>query len=60
MAIIYSIPVRIVPNNGTLRCTIPKEIVLNLGLQKGDELIWILHADGKLEVRVPREAKAKK
>ena len=60
MVIVYSIPVRIVPNNSTLRCTIPKEIALNLGLRKGDELIWILHDDGKLEVRVPKEAKTKK
>ena len=57
MPVMYSIPMRLIPNNGTLRCTIPKEIVTSLGLKKGDQIVWTLYEDGKLQIRIQREAK---
>jgi len=57
MPVMYSIPMRLIPNNGTLRCTIPKEIVTSLGLKKGDQIVWTLYEGGKLQIRIQREAK---
>jgi len=57
MAVMYSIPMRLIPNDGTLRCTIPKEIVTSLGLKKGDQIVWTLYHNGKLQIRIQRETK---
>jgi bifunctional DNA-binding transcriptional regulator/antitoxin component of YhaV-PrlF toxin-antitoxin module len=51
MGIIYSIPVKVVSNNGALKCTIPKEIATHANITKGERVIWILHDDGRVEVK---------
>lgn len=51
MGIIYSIPVRVVGNNGAIKCTIPKEIAEKAKIVKGERIIWILHDDGRIEVQ---------
>ena len=50
MSIKYCIPVRASKNNGALRCTIPREIVIELGVHAGDQIVWKLFEDKKLEV----------
>lgn len=51
MGIVYSIPVKVVSNNGALKCTIPKEIAEKAKIVKGEKIIWILYDDGKIEVQ---------
>lgn len=51
MGIVYSIPVRVVGNNGAIKCTIPKEIAEKAKIVKGERIIWILHDDGRIEVQ---------
>lgn len=50
MPIKYCIPVKASKNNGALRCTIPREIVLELEIQAGDRIVWKLFENKKLEV----------
>ncbi|MEM3526438.1 MAG: AbrB/MazE/SpoVT family DNA-binding domain-containing protein [Candidatus Jordarchaeaceae archaeon] len=52
MGILYSIPVKVIKNNSTLKCTIPKEIAQKLGINKNHKIIWILHDDGKIEIKI--------
>jgi AbrB family looped-hinge helix DNA binding protein len=52
MGIIYSIPVKVVSNNGAFKCTIPKEIAKRMNIIKGERVIWILYDDGKIEVQL--------
>lgn len=51
MSILYSIPVKVVSSNRTLKCTIPKDIATKMNIEKGERVIWICHEDGKVEVR---------
>lgn len=51
MGIRYSIPIKVVSNNGAMKCTIPKQIADKMKLQKGDQIIWILYDDGHVEVQ---------
>jgi len=55
MGIKYSIPVRIVGNNGALKCTIPKQISTKMDLEKGKNIVWILYEDGTVEVKKDNE-----
>ena len=55
MAIKYSIPVKAAKNNGALRCTIPRVIVEELEIVSGDLILWTLHDDGRLEIRIQKE-----
>lgn len=55
MGIIYSIPVKVVSNNGAMKCTIPKEIATKMKIVKGERIIWTLHANGKVEVQRENE-----
>ena len=48
MSILYSIPVKVVSTNGTLKCTIPKDIVNKTGIKKGDRIIWKYYDNGKI------------
>jgi len=54
MGILYSIPVKVIKNNSTFKCTIPKEIVEKLKINKSDKIVWILHDNGNIEVRIER------
>lgn len=54
MGVVYSIPVKPIKNNGAFKCTIPKEIVTKTGINKNNKLVWILHEDGKIEVKVEK------
>jgi len=51
MGIKYSIPVKIVSNNGAMKCTIPKQIAEKMGLEKGKNIVWVLFDDGRVEVQ---------
>ena len=51
MGIRYSIPVKVVSNNGAMKCTIPKQIAEKMGLKKGTQIMWILFDDGHVEVQ---------
>lgn len=51
MGIHYSIPVKVISNNGAIKCTIPKQIADKIGLTKEDQIIWILYDDGHVEVQ---------
>jgi len=50
----YSIPVKVVSNNSALRCTIPKEIVRETNIKKGDLVVWTLYKDNKIEIRIEK------
>jgi len=52
MGILYSIPVRVIKNNSTFKCTIPKEIAQKLGISKEHKIVWILYDDGKIEIKI--------
>ncbi|MEM5772857.1 MAG: hypothetical protein QXL86_01365 [Candidatus Aenigmatarchaeota archaeon] len=52
MGILYSIPVKVIKNNGALKCTIPKEIVQKLGINKNHKIVWILYDNGKIEIKI--------
>jgi hypothetical protein len=52
MGILYSIPVRVIKNNSTFKCTIPKEIAQKLRITKEHKIVWILHDDGKIEIKI--------
>lgn len=54
MGILYSIPVKVIKNNSTLKCTIPKEIVQKLGISKNNKILWILYEDGRIEIRIEK------
>ena len=47
----YSIPVKIVSNNGAMKCTIPKQIADKMNLKKGERIKWILFDDGHIEIQ---------
>lgn len=51
MGILYSIPVKAIASDGSIKCSIPKEIASEMELQKGDKIIWMIYDDGKVEVR---------
>ena len=51
MGILYSIPLKVVGNNGALKCTIPKQIAEKIQLVRGDTIIWMLFDDGHVEVK---------
>jgi len=50
MGIYYSIPVKVVSNNGAMKCTIPKQIAEKMELEKGSKIVWVLFDDGHVEV----------
>jgi len=54
VAVRYSIPVKAVKNNAALRCTIPREVVLELDIKHGDLIVWTLYEDRRLEIRIQR------
>jgi len=51
MGIHYSIPVKVVSNNGAMKCTIPKQIAEKMNLKKGEQIKWILFDDGHIEIQ---------
>ncbi|MFH8108121.1 MAG: hypothetical protein QXJ25_03800 [Candidatus Aenigmatarchaeota archaeon] len=52
MGILYSIPVKIIKNNSTLKCTIPKEIAKKLGINQTHKIVWVLYENGKIEIKI--------
>jgi hypothetical protein len=54
MGILYSIPVKVIKNNGTFKCTIPKEISKKIGITKEHKIVWMLHDDGKIEIKIEK------
>jgi len=54
LGIIYSIPVKIVSNNGAMKCTIPKQIAEKMEMVRGESILWVLFEDGHVEVQKER------
>jgi len=55
MGILYSIPVKVVKNNSTFKCTIPKEIAQKLKITEEDKIVWVLYDDGKIEIKLEKK-----
>lgn len=51
MGILYSIPLKVIGNNGALKCTIPKQIAEKMQVVRGDTIIWVLFDDGHVELK---------
>ena len=51
LEVVYSIPIKVIANNGTLKCTIPSKIAKILKLNRSDMILWILRTDGSVEIK---------
>jgi len=51
MVVLFSIPVKAVASDSTLRCCIPKDIANEVDIKNGDTLLWVLYEDNQIVVK---------